>query len=139
MEESHNFLIPRTIKIYSDQKFLDEELDIIKHPCEANYYPRKFVQNIINYNLQKRNSIAPNLNEENSSNEIFINLKYAEQKGEQLMLKMMKIVSYSSEDGVKLKVAYNSPKLSQYFNVKDPVPKRYKSDLIYKCACPQID
>ena len=139
MEESHNFLIPRAIKIYSDQRFLDEELDIIKHPCEANYYPRKFVYNIINYNLHKRNSITPNLNEENSSNEIFINLKYAGQKGEQLMLKTMKIVSYSSEDGVKLKVAYNSAKLSQYFNVKDPVPQRHKIDLVYKCACPQID
>ena len=138
MEESHN-LIPRAIKFYSDQRFLDEELDIIKHPCEANYYPRKFVHNIINYNLHKRNSIAPNLNEENSSNEIFINLKYAGQKGEQLILKMMKIVSYSLEDGVKLKVAYNSAKLSQYFNGKDHVPQRHKTDLVYKCACPQID
>ena len=138
MEESHN-LIPRAIKFYSDQRFLDEELDIIKHPCEANYYPRKFVHNIINYNLHKRNSITPNLNEENSSNEIFINLKYAGQKGEQLILKMMKIVSYSLEDGVKLKVAYNSGKLSQYFNGKDHVPQRHKTDLVYKCACPQTD
>ena len=71
-------LIQRAIKICSDKICLDEELDIIKHNlCDANNYPRKFVQNIINYNLHKRNSIAPNLNEGNNSKEIFINLKYA--------------------------------------------------------------
>ena len=36
-------------------------------------------------------------------------------------------------------VVYNSAKLSQYFNVKDPVAQKYKSDLVYKCTCPQID
>ena len=70
----------------------------------------------INYNLHKRN-IAPNSNEGNNNKEIFINLKYAGQNGEQLVSKMKKIVSNSLEDGVKPKVIYNSTKLSQYFNV----------------------
>ena len=104
-----------------------------------NNYPKKFVQNIINCNLHKRNSIAPNLNEGNNSKEIFINLKYAGKKGEQLMSKMKKRVSNSLEDGVKLKVVYNLAKLSQYFNVKDSVPQKYKTDLVYKCTCPKID
>ena len=56
-----------------------------------------------------------------------------------LMSKMKKIVSNSLEDGVKPKIVYNSAKLSQYFNVKDPVPQKYKSDLVYKCTCSQID
>ena len=30
-------------------------------------------------------------------------------------------------------------KLSQYFNVKNPVPQTYKSDLVCKCTCPRID
>ena len=55
------------------------------------------------------------------------------------MSKMKKIVSNSLEDGVKPKVVYNSAKLSQYFNIKDPVPQKYKSDLVYECTCPQID
>ena len=55
------------------------------------------------------------------------------------MSKMKKIVSNSLEDGVKPKIVYNSAKLSQYFNVKDPVPQKYKSDLVYKCTCSQID
>ena len=46
---------------------------------------------IINYNLHKKNSIAQNLNEGNNSEEIFINLKYAVQKEEQLMSKMKKV------------------------------------------------
>ena len=71
--------------------------------------------------------------------EISIKLKYAGQKGEQLMSKMKKIVSNSLEDGVKPKVVYNSATLGQYFNVKDPVTQKYKSDLVYKCKCPQID
>ena len=120
--------------------FLDEELDTIKYNlCEVNDYPRKFVQNIVNYNLHKRNSVVPNLNEGNNSKEIFINLKYAGQKGDQLMSKMKKIVSNSLEDAVKLKFVYNSAKLSQYFNIKDPVIQKYKSGLVYKCTCPQID
>ena len=48
--------------------------------------------------------MASNLNEGNNSKEVFINLKYAGQKGEQLMSKMKKIVSNSLEDGVKPKV-----------------------------------
>ena len=38
------------------------------------------------------------------------------------MSKMKKIICNSLEDGVKTKSVYNSAKLSQYFNVKDPVP-----------------
>ena len=55
------------------------------------------------------------------------------------MSKMKKIVSNSLEDSVKPKVVYNSAKLSQCFNVKDPAPQKCKSDLVYKCKCPQID
>ena len=97
------------------------------------------MQSIINYNLLKRNSIAPNSNEGNNGKEIFINFKYAGKKGEQLMSKMKKIVSNSLVDGVKPKVAYNLTKLSQYFNVKDLVLQKYKSDLVYKGTCPQSD
>ena len=97
------------------------------------------MKNIISDNLHKRNSIAPKLNERKNRKEIIINFKYAGQKREQLMSKLKKIICNSVEDGVKPKVAYNSAKLSQYFNVNDPVPQKYKSDLVYKCTCPQID
>ena len=30
-------------------------------------------------------------------------------------------------------------RLSQYFNVKDAVTQKFKSDLIYKCTCLKID
>ena len=62
------------------------------------------MQNNINYNLRKGNSIAQNLNEGSNNKEIFINLKYAGQQEEKLMSKMKKIVSNSLEDGVKPKV-----------------------------------
>ena len=114
-------------------------VDMIKRKlCKVNNYPRKFVQNITNYNLHKTNNIEPNLTEGNNSKEIFINFKQARQKREQLMPKRKKIVINSSEDVVKPKIIYNSAKLSQYFNVKDPVPQK-KSDLVYKCTCPQIN
>ena len=132
-----NILNQRAIKMCSDKKFLDKDLE--NDLCEINKYPRKFGQNIIHYYFHKRNSIAPKLNEGNSNKGIFINLKYTGQKAEQLMSKMKKIISNSLEDGVKLKLVYNSAKLSQYFNVRDHVPQKYKSDLVYKCTCPQID
>ena len=96
------------------------------------------MQNIINYNLDKRNSIAPNLYEGSNSKEVLINLKYPRQKGKQLLSKMEKIVSNSLENDIKPKVVYSSAKLNQYFNIKYPVPQKYKIDLAYKCACPQI-
>ena len=52
---------------------------------------------------------------------------------------MKKIISNSLEDGVKPKVLYNAAKLSHYFNLKDPAPQKYKSNLVYKCTCPQVD
>ena len=119
-----NILIQRATKICSDKKFLDKELDIIKQNlCEVNNYPKKFVQDIINDNLHKRNSIAPKLNEQKNRRELFINLKYAGQKGEQLMSTMKKIISNSLEDGVKPKFVYNSVQPCQFFHVKDPVPQ----------------
>ena len=64
-------LTQRTIKICFNEKFLDEELDIIEHNlCEVNGYSRKFVRNISNHNLHKRNSISPNLNKRKNSKEI---------------------------------------------------------------------
>ena len=84
-----NVLIKRAIKISSDKI-----LDIIKHNlCKVNNYPKKSAQNITNYNLNKRNSIALNLNKGNNRKEISMNFKYAGQKGEQLMSKVKKIVS----------------------------------------------
>ena len=60
-EISAKVFFQRAIKICSDKKFLDEELDIIKHNlCDVNNYSRKFVHNYINYNLHQRNTIAPN-------------------------------------------------------------------------------
>ena len=51
-------------------------VDMIKRKlCKVNNYPRKFVQNITNYNLHKTNNIEPNLTEGNNSKEIFINFK----------------------------------------------------------------
>ena len=97
--------------------------------CEVNDYPRKSEQNIIKYNLHKRNSIAPNLNEGNNSKETFINLKYAGQKGVQLMPKMKKIVSNVLGYHIKPNVFYNLAKLSKFFNTKDPVPQKHKSYL----------
>ena len=37
------------------------------------------------------------------------------------------------EDDIKPKVLYTLAKLSQYFDIKDVVPQKYKSDLVYKC------
>ena len=37
------------------------------------------------------------------------------------------------EDDIKPKVFYTLAKLSQYFDIKDTVPQKYKSDLVYKC------
>ena len=90
------------------------------------------MENIINYNLHERNSVAPNLNEgNNNTKEIFINFKYARQRGEQLMSKMKKLVSNSLEDGIKPKLVYNSAKLSQYFIAKGSLPQKYKSDSVH--------
>ena len=55
------------------------------------------------------------------------------------MPKMKKIFINSLKDDIKPKVVYNSANLSQYFNIKDPVPQKYKCDLAYRCTCPQID
>ena len=55
------------------------------------------------------------------------------------MSKMKKIVSNSLEDYIKPKFVSNSAKLSQYFNIKHPVLQKYKSNLVYKCICPQTD
>ena len=106
-------LIQRAIRICSSKWLHDEKLNMIKHSlCDVSNYSRKFARNIIDYNLHKRNGIPPNLSETSNSRKIFINLKYAGQTGEQLMLKMKKIVKKFLKDGVKTKIIYNLSKLS---------------------------
>ena len=47
-KKTANVLIQWAVKICSNEKFLDEGLDTIKHNlCEVKNYPRKIVQNII--------------------------------------------------------------------------------------------
>ena len=36
-----------------------------------------------------------------------------------------------------MRIIYNLSKLSQYFDVTDPVPQKHKSNLVYRWACPQ--
>ena len=55
------------------------------------------------------------------------------------MSEMKIIVSNSLEDSAKPKTVYTLTKPSQYFNVKEPVFPKYKSDLAYKCTCTRID
>ena len=133
-----NILIQRAVNICSNKELLDKELEKIEYSlCNINGYPKKFVKDIIKYNIYKNNHHTQPVNENNNvTKEIYINLKYAGHKGERLMRKMKKIVDQSLEEGTKSKVVFNATKLHQYFNVKDPVPNKYKSDLIYECSCP---
>ena len=61
-------LIQRAIKICSDRKFRWRSGHNL---CEGNNYPRKFVQNILNYNLRKRNSIAPSQIKETAARKFY--------------------------------------------------------------------
>ena len=74
-------LIQRAITICSDKILLHEKQDMNKYDLYGvNKYPRKSVQNIINDNLHKRNSITPNLNKGNNSKKIFSSLKRQKRK-----------------------------------------------------------
>ena len=137
-----NILIQRAINICSSKELLDKELNIIEHSlCIINGYPKNFVKNIIRYNIYKNKNQTQHSNDNNNNDnkEIYINLKYAGDKGEQIMRKMKKLVDQSLEQGTKSKVVFNATKLKHYFNVKDPVLEKYKSDLTYECSCPEED
>ena len=52
------------------------------------------------------------------------------------MSKIKKIISNSYD--FKPKVVYNSSKLSQYFNIKDHISQKHKSNVVYKCINVQV-
>ena len=51
----------------------------------------------------------------------------------------MKKIIQKSIDGARTEIVYSLSKSSQYFNVKNPIPHKYKSNVVCKCTCPQIE
>ena len=88
--------------------------------------------------LKSNSTITPSSNsiEKNDIPEIIFHLPYAGKVGEQLLKRCLKKVKRCLNSNVKLRVLYDTKKMSFYCNIKDKVPHDQRNQVIYKIKCP---
>ena len=124
-------LIRRAFLISSKPDTLNAELVHLKDTfCDKNDYPRKLVEKIIeNERLSHQTNIqdeedSPTDEEEDKPVTLSLNLPYAGDKGEKLVLKMQKYISKAvnkSKNLVSVNTIYKARRLGASFNIKDKI------------------
>ena len=66
----------------------------------------------------------------------FFHLRHSGKVGEQLLKRFLKKVKRCLNSKVKLRVLYDTKKISFYYNIRDKVPHDQKNHIIYKIKGP---
>ena len=139
-------LIRRAFLISSKSDTLNAELVHLKDTfCDKNDYPRKLVEKIIeNERLSHQTNIqdeedSPTDEEEDKPVTLSLNLPYAGDKGEKLVLKMQKYISKAvnkSKNLVSVNTIYKARRLGASFNIKDKIKFEHQHNVVYHSECP---
>ena len=140
-------LVKRAFNISSTAEALDLELTHLKNVfIERNNYPEKVIQHVIENEKNNINNVDIDIEDQPiedqpSTDEIVtLQLPYAGRKGEQIIKKMKKAVSSSNiiqKHNTKIRVIYNTKKLSSKFPVKDKTKQEHQHNVVYHAKCPQ--
>ena len=129
-------LVKRALSISSTEAILKIELTHLKKVfTEYNNYPIKFIENIIQNEINKTKTRESGIIELPSTKPEIVNLSlpYAGQKGEQIIKKMKNAIKKSTTS--KIRVIYNTKKLSSKFQIKDQTRPEHQHNIVYHVRC----
>ena len=138
-------LIRRAFLVSSKPESLNAELIHLKDAfCDKNDYPRKLVEQIIeNERISQRTDIqeeeVSNEEEEDKPIALSLNLPYAGNKGEMLVLKLRKYISKvvnKNKKVVTITPVYKARRLGSNFNIKDKIKFEHQHNVVYHAKCP---
>ena len=129
----------RAYHISSSWQIFHDELSRIYKILLKNSFPRfiidRVVKNFIEKQVERGKVPTKEQKECNDTPDVrYFKLPYRGKVSELLQAKLDK-VSSSFCKTAKAKIAFLPFKIGQYFSPKDPVPKKYKSNVVYQFVC----
>ena len=130
----------RAYHISNSWKNFHDELSRVYNILLKNSFPRFVIDRVVRNFIDKEvaNNKKEDIIEHESPSECpevrYFKLPYRGKVSEMLQNKLDK-VSNSFCKNVKAKVAFLPCKVRQYFSPKDPMPKEYKSNVVYQFDC----
>ena len=134
----------RAYHISSSWKIFHDELNRIYNILLKNSFPRfvidRVVRNFISHQVDDNRKVPNSEQQEcsetpdNTPDVRYFKLPYRGKVSEMIQGKLDKISS-SFCKSAKAKVAFLPCKIGQYFSPKDPMPKKYKSNVVYQFDC----
>ena len=101
---------------------------------QKNGYPIQFIDKVI-ASVDKNNQIALTENdmipgEELNLKKVSLTLPYMGKKGEQITKKMKKQLKRLLPNNIETRTINTTNKVSSYFNIKDPIQKQHRHDIV---------
>ena len=136
-------LVLRAYTVSSDNILLQKELDYLRQIFhQKNGYPIQFIDKVIasvdknNQTALRENDMIPG--EELNLKKVSLTLPYMGKKGEQITKKMKKQLKRLLPNNIETRTINTTNKVSSYFNIKDPIQKHHRHDIIYEYKCNDI-
>ncbi|CAF1345844.1 unnamed protein product [Adineta ricciae] len=145
-------MIYRAIRICSSYQLLHEEFEFIEYISQLNGYPANFVKSQIrktlNRHIGKLNCTSVCVSKDKmpldndslpNKKQVFLDIPFVG-KPTDIFKKQLTKLTKSTDTNVDLLPIQRPPSsLSQYFPLKDPIPKLIKSRVVYELNCSDCD
>ena len=128
-------LVDRAFKINSSYLNFHKNLEKIKHNLQKNGFPLHFIERIIQKFMSSKFSENEERANQNSSTR-FYKLPFLGESSSNLQSRFRKLVSRCCTEDTDLKLIFVPSKISNFFNLKDPLMNVHKSFVVYKFVCP---
>ena len=132
-----NTLLFRAHKINSSKEGFEREVGKIKELLEKNSFPSHFIQAGVEKFMTKLPLVGPSSSQagdKGSGSLKFFRLPYRGKFSSVTQKKIGQICAEYCTD-LKVKIVFDTCKLSSFLSPKDKLPLLYKSNLVYKFSC----
>ena len=129
-------LLDRTFKITSSWKIFDLDVKALKKCLMRNLYPAPYIDRVIKNFLDKKISkVTEKDSPESVPNTRYITLPYIGEYSKKAEIKIRKMIKAFCKENVQIKLVFTICKVKSYLSTKDPLPKCFKSNVIYHFNC----
>ena len=131
--------LTRAKRISSSEELFNKEINCIRDLFHADDYPKSFINNTVEDFFRDENKRAQvdgnksSLIENITAKQAYFVLPYIGKVSEKLHRRVKKeFLAYN----INLKSAYRTTKVGSYLSLKQPIPRLFKSCVVYEFKCP---
>ncbi len=130
-----NCFLTRAKRVSSSKELFEKEVDYIKKVLANNGYPKRFVEKAVE-DFRTRNERSDRPTDEAKERKLtqsFFLLPYVGKASEKFFKRLR---SEMLQHRVEMRCAYQTTKVGSYFSLKQPVPRLFRSCVVYNYQCP---